>query len=280
MKLQITGTPDGPDVLLLTGARYAPEEVSEGLPGLGKKYRLLTARGGSPAALADALRAAGVIRLWGAYALEEGATDLLALLAEGKIEARTAVTEGPFALPEASLRETPGTLICWKGGRDRKAKKAWEALKAQRPTLRSLTLDKLKGGQTYFSRRPDLMENRLIATFGEAAVIRQKDALLHPADKVWLRLGAQPAGALNCLLPETEPIARDEERFTQVLRGRGGNLVFWDHMLTVESAGDGASVCTDEAVFAAGKLRGLTGAVARLYMGAEQRRRAALLNRR
>ena len=85
---------------------------------------------------------------------------------------RTSSVEGAFSLPEASLSGSEGALICWKGGKDKKAMKAWEALKKEVPGLRSLTLGKLKKKQDFLSVRPDLMVKRLSAALGSARVIR------------------------------------------------------------------------------------------------------------
>ncbi|MBR6207924.1 MAG: hypothetical protein IKQ69_02900 [Oscillospiraceae bacterium] len=265
MKLGVSGTPAGPDVLLLSGERLSPEELCAAMPGLAGKYRLLTARSGSPEELYEALRSDGTIRLWGAYGLEEGAGSLLAFLGSGRMEVRTAVTEGPFDLPPASLRDFGGELICWKGGKDKKAGKAVEALREDRPSLRTLTLDKLKAGETYFSRRPDRMEQRLIATFGEAAALRMRRPLLHPAERVWPRITARAEGERR-FFPEGESLSLDESSRTVLLQGRSERFLFWDHMSVLERAGDGACVLSEELLFAPARQRALSTALARLYL--------------
>ena len=280
MKLDNWGSPDHGAVLLLTGARYTPAQVRAALPGLEKEYHVLAASGldASPEEICDALRRAGVVRLWGAYGLEAGADALLAFLAAGEMEVRTAVTEGPFSLPAGTLADWPGTLICWKGGRDKKAQKAWQALKARRPELRSLTLDKLKTGQTYLSRRPDLMEKRLCATFGPVSALQVTDVFLGSEKEVW-RLAAGEAGPEFPLLRELEPPREDEARHIRIREGRGRELPYWNRRTELTGAGDGAVQCTDQVHYVPGKRAALTRRLGELYLRLDHVRLAGLLRR-
>ena len=280
MKLENWGTADKGAVLLLTGERFTPAQVREALPGLEKRYHVLVSSGtgASPEELFDALRCAGVVRLWGAYGLEAGADALLAFLAAGSMEVRTAVTEGCFSLPAASLAEYPGTLICWKGGRDKPAEKSWKALKAQRPGLRSLTLDKLKKGQTYLSRRPDLMEKRLTATFGDVSALQVTDVFLGSEKEVWQFFSGE-TGSDFPLLRELAPPREDEARHIRIREGRGEDIPFWNRRLELERAGDGAVKCVDQVEYSAGKRQGRIRRLGERYLRSQHRRLAQLLRR-
>lgn len=281
MKLEAYGDPGKGAVLLLTGERYAPSELRAAMPGLEKRYRILAAAGtdAPPEKLADALRRAGVVRLWGAYGLERGADALLALLAAGEMEVRTAVTEGPFRLPAVSLAGYGGKLICWKGGRDKKAEKAWKALKAELPGLRSLTLDKLKKGQTYLSRRPDLMERRLCATFGDASALQVTDVFLGSEKEAWRLLSGPETGRDFPLLREPGQVRADEARHIRIREGRGDGISFWNRLTLTESAGDGAVICVDQVEFTAEKHAAIAARLGELWLRFEHCRLAAQLRR-
>ena len=279
MELTVYGKADLPAVLLLPPAGMTGDELRSRLSALDKSYRLLVPQGdGTAEELEAALRRAEVVRLWGAYGLREGAGQLLELLSRG-LQVRTAVVEGPFLLPERSLRDFPGRLICWKGGKNKKAKKSWEALKKDVPGLRSLTLGKLKNKQDYISLRPDLMAKRLCATFGTACTVQLTETLPRTPDAVWRELCRRPAGRAVTRLTEMRPLRQDDERRTQLLEGSGKKLSLWSHTVRLSPLGDDRTVCVDQVELEAGKLTPAAAALARLYLKGEQRRRRANLKR-
>ncbi len=279
MELTVYGKADQPAVLLLPPAGMTGDELRSRLSALGKDYRLLAPDAdGTAEELEAALRRAGVVRLWGAYGLREGAGRLLELLGQG-VQVRTAVVEGPFALPGRSLRDFPGRLICWKGGKNKPAKKSWEALKKDVPGLRSLTLGKLKKKQDYLSLRPDLMAKRLAATFGPACTVQLTETLPRTPDAVWRELCRRPAGHAVTRLEEMRPLRQDDERRTQLLEGSGKKLSLWSHTVRLSPLGDDRTVCVDQVELDAGKLTPAAAALARLYLKGEQRRRRANLKR-
>lgn len=279
MELTVCGKAELPAVLLLPPAGMSGEELCRRLPGLEKQYRLLyPASPLSADELREALGRAGAERLWGAYGLREGATALLELLSRG-CAVRTAVVEGPFTLPERSLRGYGGTLVCWKGGKNKKAKKSWEALKKDVPRLRSLTLGKLKAKQDYLSLRPDLMAKRLCATFGAARTVRLTHTLPRTPETVWRELCRRPAGSAVAKLTEMRPLRQDDENLTQLLEGRGGKLSLWSHQVALSPLGDDRTVCTDQVELEAGKLTPAAAILAKLYLRGEQKRRRAALQR-
>ncbi|MBQ3276856.1 MAG: hypothetical protein IJH47_07375 [Oscillospiraceae bacterium] len=279
MELTVCGKAGLPAVLLLPPAGMSGEELCRRLPGLEDRYRLICPAGSlSAEALKTALAHAGAERLWGAYGLREGATLLLELLALG-VSARTAVVEGPFSLPSRSLRDFQGTLVCWKGGKNKKAQKSWEALKKDVPSLRSLTLGKLKKKQDYLSLRPDLMVKRLAATFGAARTVQLTETLPRTPETVWRELCRRPAGSAVSRLAEMRPLCRDDETRTQLLEGRGGKLALWRHAVALTPLGDDRTVCTDQVELDAGKLTPAAAILAKLYLRTEQKRRRKALRR-
>ena len=279
MELTVCGKAELPAVLLLPPAGMSGEELCRALPGLEGQYRrIYPAAPMDAAALKTALDRSGAGRLWGAYGLREGASLLLELLAGGAA-VRTAVVEGPFALPGGSLRDYDGTLVCWKGGKNKKAKKSWEALKKDVPRLRSLTLGKLKGKQDYLSVRPDLMAKRLAATFGAARTVQMEETVPRTPDAVWRSLCRRPAGSAVKRLTQLRPLRQDDETRTQRLEGSGGKLSLWSHTVRLAPLGDDRTVCTDQVEVEAGKLTSLAAIGAKLYLRAEQKRRRKELRR-
>ncbi len=279
MELTVCGRAELPAVLLLPPAETSGEELCRRLTALEGQYRLVWPAGpGSAEELKAALARAGAERLWGAYGLREGATLLLELLAEGA-SVRTAVVEGPFSLPSRSLRDFAGVLVCWKGGKNKKAQKSWEALKKDVPGLRSLTLGKLKKKQDYLSLRPDLMAKRLAATFGAARTVRLTETLPRTPETVWRELCRRPAGRAVSRLTEMAPLRQDDETRTQLLEGRGGKLSLWRHSVALAPLGDDRTECVDQVELDAGKLTPAAAVLAKLYLRREQKRRRNALRR-
>ena len=280
MEFMISGKPEAPAVLFLPASGSDAAALAATLKPLEKNYRVvLPSSPMDTPSLEKALLWFGLEMLWGAWGLREGATELLALLSRGNVRVRTAVLEGAFALPEKSLRDYEGTLICWKGGKDRKAKKSWEALKKEVPGLRSLTLGKLKKDQDFLSVRPDLMVRRLNDALGSARVIRLEQILPWDVDRVWQRVRRQPMGRAELRLEERGPLVWSDADFTRRLEGRSRKISLWRHTVRLSPLGDNCTACTDQLEIAAGKRAPLAAMAARRYLRREQARREALLKR-
>ena len=73
------------------------------------------------AAVESALLAGYDGRIWGAYGLRSGGSALLSLLADGKVRVRTSIVEGAVELPKQGLSAYSGTLVHWKGSKDKGA---------------------------------------------------------------------------------------------------------------------------------------------------------------
>ena len=280
MELRAMGKPDGPAVLLLPAPGAGAEELCRWLAPLAGAYRLLIP---SPDADAETMERLllhqGDSRLWGAWGLREGAALLLSVLERGRVDCRTAVLEGAFPLPAEVRGRYRGTLIFWKGGKDKKAKKTWQELKKSYPALRSLTLGKLKGKQDYLSVRPDLMAKRLLATFGTAVEIRVTDTLPGSADRLWRRLDRRPVGAVERTLEELSPIRVDDEAMERRMEGHSSRLTLWSRSVRLTPLGDNAAECSDRVELDAGKLNAVAAPLAKLYLRAEARARRKLLEK-
>ena len=158
-------------VLLLPDNRMRPEELIEPLIALEKNYLLLIpvfspAEGAESRAKAmetELLREYH-LHLAGAYGIGSGGQALLELLRLGNVYIRGAVVEGPCGLPDR-LDNVRGKLYYWKSAACREAKKECKELKKIFPELRTLTMKKLKKGQTFLSVRPDLMVKQLDKCF-------------------------------------------------------------------------------------------------------------------
>ena len=150
-------------------------------------------------------------RIWGAYGLRGGGGAVLSLLSRGAVRVRTCVVEGAVEVPAQGLREFSGTLFHWKGSRDKGAENSWEELHKAFPALRSLTLRKLKAGQSFVSVRPDMMAKRLWKVFGSAGVVRAYTRVPHSASRVWRLLNRRPAGKAIGRLRTMQPLRRTDE---------------------------------------------------------------------
>ena len=276
MELLICGPETKPAVLMLPARGMAAAALLDPLKGLEDSYRLVVADGeGGAEELEALLLARGFSRLSGAYGLREGATLLLALLARGRVSARKAVTEGPFALPKAGLAPELTDLVCWRGGKDKKAKKALDALRKTCPGAASHVLGKLKGGQDFVSVRPDLMLERLKSAFGAAAVVTVTSRLPQDVGKVWAALRGEDA---SCpLVPETEIVSERKEDLTLLREGSSKKFPLWSHQTQLRSVAGEATECVDRIEVDAGKLRPLAVPLAKLCLAVERRNRRKAL---
>lgn len=225
------------------------------------------------AAVESALLAGYDGRIWGAYGLRAGGSALLSLLAQDKVRVRTCVVEGAVTVPAQGLREYSGTLIHWKGSKDKGAGKSWEALHKTFPALRSLTLRKLKAGQDVVSIRPDIMTKRLLKAFGSAGTVRVSTLVPHSAAHVWRQLNRRPAGKALGRLQTMQPLRRTDEDRTQIIEGAAKGIPLWSHMTRVEPCGEYGAVCVDQVEISAGKLTPAAMRVAEIYLKAVQKSR-------
>ncbi len=276
MELLICGPEAKPSLLMLPARGMSAAALLEPLKGLEDSYRVICADGaGSVEELEALLLERGLSRISGAYGLREGATLLLALLAQGKVSVRKAVTEGPFSLPKAGLTPELTDFVCWRGGKDKKAKKALDALRKACPGAASHVLGKLKSGQDFVSVRPDLMLARLKTTFGAAAVVTVSSRLPQDTRKVWAALGRED---VSCpLIPETEVVSARPEDLTLLREGRSKSIPLWSHQTQLRSVAGEATECIDRVEIDAGKLRPLAVPLAKLCLARERRSRRKAL---
>ena len=186
---------------------------------------------------------------------------------------RTCVVEGAVEVPAQGLREFSGTLFHWKGSRDKGAEKSWEALHKAFPALRSLTLRKLKAGQSFVSVRPDMMAKRLWKVFGSAGVVRVCTRVPHSASRVWRLLNRRPAGKAIGRLRTMQPLRRTDEDRTQIIEGAAKGIPLWSHMTRVEPCGEYGAACVDQVEISAGKLTPVVMRIAEIYLKAVQKSR-------
>ena len=231
------------------------------------------------AAVESALLAAYDGRIWGAYGLRAGGSAILSLLAEAKVRVRTAIVEGAVEIPARGLSEYSGTLIHWRGSKDKGAGKSWEALHKAFPALRSLTLRKLKAGQNFVSIRPDIMTKRLLKAFGSAGTVRVSTLVPHSAARVWRQLNRRPAGKALGRLQTMRPLRRTDEDRTQIIEGAAKGVPLWSHMTRVEPCGEYGAVCVDQVEISAGKLTPAAMRVAEIYLKAVQKSRNRQMRR-
>ena len=275
MELRSQGKADGPAVLLLPAGELDADALLAGMGRLEKSFRLLIPSPDMDApTLENLLLHQGLDGLWGAWGLRSGASLLLELLARGRISVRTAVLEGAFALPSAPMNGYEGRLICWKGGKDKAARKAWEALKAQTPALRSVTLGKLKKNQDFFSVRPDLMVKRLSQAFGSVRQIRGEQVLKGTPERVWNLLRRSPVSDFERERLALAPLKISEAQRTLRAEGRSGTFPVWVHTVRVEERGADRTACLDQLELDAGKLTLLAAPLSKLWLRREQRRRS------
>ena len=275
MNLHTRGKPGNPVVLLLPEGEADHEAVFAALGGLEKSYYLMLpafAAGEDTAARLDALEKLLVRdhagRVWGAYGLRSGAGLLLSLLSRGTVRVRTLILEGAYA--PAAAPPAAEKIICWKGSRDKAAKKAWKALEEQVSPLSSLTMKKLKTEEDLLSLRPDMMVKQLKKALGKTVIVTRSAVYTQPVDRVWRQLaGDRDAGVLT----ETEAPRQDDTNRTLILEGRSPRLKRWSHLTHVEPLGINGTVCTDQVELDAGPLNFAAKPLAGLYLGQLQRRR-------
>ena len=212
-------------------------------------------------------------RIWGAYGLRGGGGAVLSLLSRGAVRVRTCVVEGAVEVPAQGLREFSGTLFHWKGSRDKGAETSWEELHKAFPALRSLTLRKLKAGQSFVSVRPDMMAKRLWKVFGSAGVVRVCTCVPHSASRVWRLLNRRPAGKAIGRLRTMQPLRRTDEDRTQIIEGAAKGIPLWSHMTRVEPCGEHSAACVDQVEISAGKLTPVVMRIAEIYLKAVQKSR-------
>lgn len=280
MELRETGKPGAAAVLLwpddgLDAAVFAPV-----VRALEKSCRVLVpgfAPEEPPAARVTAVENALLSRydgrIWGAYGLRGGGSAILSLLSRGTVRVRTCVVEGPVDVPAQGLREFSGTLFHWKGSRDKGAGKSWEELHKAYPSLRSLTLRKLKAGQNVVSIRPDIMAKRLLKAFGSAGIVRVYTRVPHSASRVWRLLNRRPAGKAIGRLRTMQPLRRTDEDRTQIIEGAAKGIPLWSHMTRVEPCGEYGAACVDQVEISAGKLTPVVMRIAEIYLKAVQKSR-------
>lgn len=285
MELRETGKSGAAVVLLWEDggmdAAFAPL-----LRALEKTYRVLVPAftpeetpGERVAAVEAALLGAYDGRIWGAYGLRSGGDAILSLLSRGGVRVRTAIVEGALSVPAQGLKEYPGTLIHWKGSRDKGAKKTWETLHREVPALRSLTLRKLKAGQDFVSVRPDVMAKRLAKTFGSAGTVRVSTLVPHSAARAWRQINRRPAGKALSRLQTMLPLRRTDEDRTQIIEGTAKGVPLWSHMTRIEPCGERGAVCVDQVEIAAGPLTPAAMRVTEIYLKAVQKSRKRQMRR-
>lgn len=285
MELRETGKSGAAVVLLWedgdSGAAFAPV-----VRALEKTYRVLVpafAPEETPdervAAVEAAILGAYDGRIWGAYGLRRGGEALLALLSRGGVRIRTAIVEGALAVPAQGLKNYSGTLVHWKGSRDKGAKKTWETLRRNVPALRSLTLRKLKVEQDFVSIRPDLMAKRLAKAFGSAGTVRVSTLVPHSAARAWRQLNRRPAGKALGRLQTMLPLRRTDEDRTQIIEGTAKGVPLWSHMTRIESCGERGAVCVDQVEIAAGPFTPAAMRFAEIYLKAVQKSRKRQMRR-
>ena len=272
MELDKSGRSGTPAVLLLTDR--APEETLTALKGLGKDYTLLAAPADAPVQELEAalLGETGGL-LWGAYGLHAGADSLLRLLSRGRLRIRAAVLEGAFTMPETLPDPRKTRVICWVGGKDKAAKKAWQGLGERVSPVDSLTVKKLPKKESLLSFRPDIAAAQLTKAFGTAVCVQRRIVLEQSPDRVWQHLREYPAYRERGILTKHQPVERVEEARIQLLQGSSDKLTLWIHATHVEER-DGKTVCIDRIELEAGKLNTAAKPLAELYLTLLQLQRA------
>ncbi len=280
MKLKETGKIGGSFILLWPEAGTAVETAAP-IRALEQNYRMLvpefTQEETAEQRIADVERELlksydGRIR--GAYGLRSGGTELLAMLAQGRIRVRTVIVEGSVDVPADGLKAFTGTLFHWKGSRDKAAKKSCEALRRSFPALRTLTMKKLKAGQNFCLIRSDIMLKRIETAFGSAGTVRVSTLVPQSTALVWRHINRRPAGnkALSAL-KTMEPLRRTDEDHTQIIDGSVSGVPLWSHMTRVEPCGDFGTVCIDQVEISAGPLTPAAAKAAAVYLKAVQKHR-------
>ena len=221
MELRTIGKKDRPAVLLLAGKDWEAEAVAAALKGLKKDYRLLIpvfeteeAAGADLSALEDDLMRDCAGTLWGAYGLNDGAEELLALLDRDKVRIRTRVVEGAFTPPEGGEAD-PGELHCWTGSKD-------------------------KAGKSQMKK-----------AFGEAICVSRSTVLPAGKEQVRRLLSAGPDERESSRLDRAEPLRTERDGDTLIYEGRSAALPVWHHTIRLESTGKGLTRCTDQILFRA-----------------------------
>ena len=281
MYFRIYGKLDAPVVLMAPDQGMEDRALLDPLSELALQYCLLfpaytpgMTEAEAARECADYIRKTHAGRIWGAYGLRFGGRLLLELAALREVRIHTVIVEGVDALPAASLSGVGGRIFFWMGARDRKAKKVCKALREQLPRLHTLTMKKLKSGADYISVRPDLMQKRLLRTFGKAKLVSVSSMMEKSADRLWRELAETPHGTAERLLSETEPVSREDETYTQIVEGKGKALSFWSHMTHLESKAAAETLFTDQVELNAGLLSAPVRSFAKLALRRDQRRRA------
>lgn len=257
MELRTIGKKDRPAVLLLAGKDWEAEAVAAALKGLKKDYRLLIpvfeaeeAAGADLSALEDDLMRDCAGTLWGAYGLNDGAEELLALLDRDKVRIRTRVVEGAFTPPEGGEAD-PGELRCWTGSKDKAGKNTLAALRARGGHVAALTLKRLPKGKSTLSYCPGTAANQMKKAFGEAICVSRSTVLPAGKEQVRRLLSAGPDERESSRLDRAEPLRTERDGDTLIYEGRSAALPVWHHTIRLESTGKGLTRCTDQILFRA-----------------------------
>lgn len=287
MEKRTFGKPGAPAVLLVSDRSMSAVALHNALAALEKNYLVL-----SPAfseeesiharvqALEDWIQKDFTGRVWAAYGLREGGLVLLELLCRNKVRIRTAVTEGVQEMPSASLKAFPGKLYFWYGTKDRKTKRVLKTLRKDLPSLRTVSLKKLRSGQDFPSIRPDLMVKRLEKAFGKARTVSVSTVINASRPQLWRLIFDRPeTGRISRRLTDGLPLEREEETYTQVVEGRTPLLSHWSHLTRLDSLGSGATKFTDQVEVSAGFLTGGAAKFAGLYLKRQQKKRIKQLKK-
>ena len=273
MELRTVGKKDRPAVLLLGGREWEAEDLAAALKALKKNYRLLIPifeaeenAGARLEALEESVVREHAGALWGAYGLDDGAEELLRLLDRDRLDIRTRVVEGSFALPEEAAPPEAGEIRCWTGARDKAGKKALEALRARGGHVAALTLKKLPKGKSTLSYCPSIAAAQLKKAFGDAVSVSRVTTLAAPAERVWDLLCAGPAPKEAARLDRAEPMQRNRETMTLLYEGSSAALPVWHHLIRLEPAGENLTRCTDLIWFKAAGKGGVKKSTVKRYL--------------
>lgn len=277
MEFRTYGKPDNPTLLLIPGEGMMENELYTPLKKLEGSYCLLLpafAPAETPERRLEGMEAcirdhfAG--RIWGAYGLDEGATLLLALLARGRVQIRTAVVDGTMALPPESLDNCTSSIVYWYGSRDKAAGKLLKTFRNAYPDLQTLRLKKLRTGERFLAIRPDQMVKRLRRTFGTGKLVNCTVLLPVDTDVLWDHLTCRDHAAAEQMKPPFTVTCREEER-RLLIEGRNTLSRHWSHLLQLERLDDNLTLCTHQLELAGGALSSLSAMRARALLKKEHK---------